>query len=558
MSNINTSNELNLNDILNLCYKVNDKFENKYNAGSRIKNAKVILLGDCYAQRTLIHNELIGLPVLPKDKNKINVIKTQHIDNNTKKKYIELDSDIKGTFGVKQLSNLSSILNKNKSDCINLSVYGVKKHCICYVNIAETVNELSTILQDYNCNYSSLFVVIVNHDKGALKLDLLNNVKQTVPHTNIIVLFVGIEDIEDTSEIQQYLNKNNDTEPIRYFCVKSNKCLESIASFNENVKYTGLVNMENHIINIFIQKYSKALPDIIQNIKQYAIELDKQKMEIGIEIPKDQPSQMSLINSLINNVSHEFITSIHNVNIQYNYGYTIQEIFVNLKNELSKLNFDDNLNSDYITGVKELCATNNLYSNMTTLKLVDYAVNDKKLNVFESIKSVCISHIDKVCQIIENMIYDILANNEISRYPNLISIISQKVSNDLAKYKENILVKISEYIICEQGFTWSTDDTFLNKCAVVDDTNENILANINIYLNHIKTTMALFVPKLIMQCIIRKAEKNVFSDLSTSIIYSNENVLQQDDNIQDKRQSICDVLLAVNKIIQVFELLSKM
>ena len=50
---------------------------------------------------------------------------------------------------------------------------------------------------------------------------------------------------------------------------------------------------------------------------------------------------MVMINTLINNVSREFITSLHNVNIKYNYGYTIQEIFVNLNSELNKLTFEE-------------------------------------------------------------------------------------------------------------------------------------------------------------------------------------------------------------------------
>lgn len=547
--------ELKSNDIINLCYKVDDKFKNKYKAGSKIKNAKVIVLGGTYEQRISIHNEFIGMPLLPKTKNNATIIQTQHIEGNGKKKYIELDSKIKGTFSLKQTQNLSNILNKNQNEDINLYMHGLKNHCICYINLAEkSETELQKILKDYDCNYSSLFVVLVNNNQNIINMDLLKIVQAHVAHSNIITLFVGVENIEDITEIKQHLNKNNDPDQqIIHYAVKSDKCIDTIPAYNEVSQYTGLANLEKHIINIFIQKYIKALPNIINNINQYVKELEGTKKTIGVEIPKDKTEQMILINSLINNVSHEFITSIHNVNIQYNYGYAIQEIFSNLKTELTELQFSNSLNIEYVKNVKELCTTNSLFANMTTLKLVDFAVNDKKLNIFDSIQNMCIMHIDKVCKIIENMILDILNNNEISVYPNLIALINKKVAKDLNEYKKIILLKMAEYITCEQGFTWSTDNEFLTKCAIVDDTDENILNNINIYLSSIKNTMALFVPKLIVQCIVRKAEKNIFSDLSSSIIYGNENVLEQDDNVQNQRQNVSNILDAVKRIVIVFE-----
>jgi Dynamin central region/Dynamin family/Dynamin GTPase effector domain len=315
-------------------------------------------------------------------------------------------------------------------------------------------------------------------------------------------------------------------------------------------KKIGTHYLRDKLVHILSDKIKEYLPIISKTIHQKYNNVNKELMEMGVEIPTDSVGKRSYVHQLILKLSQKFIHSLEgNDNENINVGRKINEQFTEYKNKINNINAIDNIDIKHIDNICKDIEGNHMAFLVPSIKVFETCMKDKKYRPILQLLSPSLECTKNNSKILSKLISELLASekNEIYRYPKLVEYLEDKIINQIIlPYEEETVKNVNNLIKMEEGFIWTDSenfkktiaDTMKNKISVDSSTIKILLvAYYNIIKEHIKHN----IPSAIMFHLIDNLKDNLLSEI-TSRINNDEiiNMLEENSDIHIKRSNLVD------------------
>jgi hypothetical protein len=323
--------------------------------------------------------------------------------------------------------------------------------------------------------------------------------------------------------------------------------------FNEHPIYKSMSNerlgINNLILNlskILIEHIRCSLPDILRDIYQIEHDVDKQLEILGGNIPENKTT---FIHQLVSDFSKNFMSALNDKGnrLNLNYGRKLKDIFINYRKELDEINFI--FSEEMINNAIKNCDGNHMLS-IPSIEILEYCLKNKDLKPFNEFWQPSKKCVQQTIHLLSSLCNDLISNDNISRFPNLINKIKKIIVNDMIRLgDEQCRIEIKNLIAIEENYIWTNSKIFENelekfyKNLKFNNLNINIFQGLlNSYYNTVIETFKDQIPKKIMYFLVTYLENDIYKSLYNRIIDQDidsiDLLLKENNNVAIKRNNL--------------------
>ena len=600
----NNTNNFNNSEIIN----INTTLKNinmELGLQNTIKTPTLVIVGSQSSGKSTLINRILGLDIIPigntmETRTPINLelIHTQtehyiefgnyeHLSWNKKKKIV-IDTNTENFSRIikdileeikAQTNNLAGDELAISDKEINIRFYSPNVPNLNFIDLPgitmiactdrgqpkDIKDQIRNLLIKYISNPNNL-IVCVMPAREDLETDIaLELVKEyDVNGERTIGVLTKVDLMNKNNDISNYILDNISKDlklKYGYFAVKNKK--DEMDFFNThdiyskitNTKKFGVKNLGIRLSEILINRIKKNIPDILKKLDILSLKNKDILFRLGDTLPSNLESKSLIINKYINNISNGFLDNLENRYSKYNIGRLIKQIFVNYRKEIDEINPFNNKIDELLVEIIKNSDGNHMSMPLPTIEILEGCLLSPKINCYEELEPISIKCLDKIKELLKDLIDKILDLEGITKYKGLNNKIKNDINNGLInisadKTKEFIM----ESIKMEKSYIWTDNDKFIGLLKSIPSTfNSNeidisILNNIiSEYFSSIKEIIKHNIPKVIMYYLIRKTEKDINFYLLNKVQKDQYiNYLVEDKELIDKRKQY-------NNIQQVLE-----
>lgn len=322
----------------------------------------------------------------------------------------------------------------------------------------------------------------------------------------------------------------------------------------------GISNLGRSLSQILIEHIRKSLPELLTNLKELQMQMEKVVKTMGTSIPDDDESKVAYLNTLINNFSEQYINSLEKRGSLINVGRKLRDHFITFRDELNNVNpFEQpEYNLEYYNDVIRNCEGNHMSLYSLPIEAPEYCLRDAERKPFWKLLTPALSCLQNVSLELRQLVDEIIAYQHLDRFPSLSAKLRDLVNIEVIDPAEGLTrAKLNELIQAEEGYIWTHNPKFneeLKQIASKNDyNNANLLRHIvTKYFFVIREVAEHNIPKTIMLFLVRDVERSLYNNL-----FKNSNnlieVLHEKPEEEEKRQKYKKCLKALQLANQIFE-----
>jgi dynamin 1-like protein len=325
-------------------------------------------------------------------------------------------------------------------------------------------------------------------------------------------------------------------------------------------KRLGIINLGNSLSQILINHIRKSLPELLTNLKELQLQMEKVIKHLGTSIPEDDDAKAAYLNTIINNFAEQYINSLEQRAALINVGRKLRDKFIKFREELASINPFEHpeYNLEYYNNVIKNCEGNHMSLYSLPIEAPEYCLRDSDRKPFWKLLTPALSCLQDTTIELRQLVEELINAQHLNRFPKLSEKLRELVNtNVIDPCEDTTRIKLNELIEAEEGYIWTHDPTFNEELKEIasngDYDNVNLLKLIvSKYYVVIRKIMEHNIPKTIMLFLVRKVEKNLYTALfkNSSDLLS---VLHENPEEEAKRQKYKKTLKALQLANQIFE-----
>lgn len=559
--------------------------------GLNISFPSIVLVGSQSSGKSTLVNRLIGMKVIPTGgkmvtRTPINI----HLINEQKDERLELGIYEKGTWRISKTLHFNMInFDKDMNNEITyLTDYLAGKN----KNISTHEIHLKIYKKDVpNLNFIDLpgLTAIACRDKGQpenIKEQITDLITKYINENNIIMCVMPArEDLEtdmalelvkkydkdgmrsigvltkvdlmnESSDLTCYLNNTMSADlklKYGYYLLKNNSLVkpekEEETNFFKNKgiymeynSFLGIDNLIDKMNKIQMECIYTKLPEITSFIKEkmqfYQGKLD----EIG-ELPNEK-TKSKKFTEIINTIVTKFRKEINDTS-----GREIKDIFIELRNELSKLNPFESCSEEVLEDIIHDGHGNHMTMHLS-IHILETVLTTDKINCFSHFYPIIDKYVEKIKSLVLTKLEQIVG--DIQGYTDFRHHLLNIINEIIKKYSGETHKNIKEIIEMEKNYIWTDNQDFLKSLNNIQDSKATMLRNMaNAYFKIIVQIVSHNIPKIIMLQFISKTATNLYT-----ILNNQEDLIEKlkpDKEVESCRQKwetcLSEIKIA-NNIIQ--------
>ena len=329
-----------------------------------------------------------------------------------------------------------------------------------------------------------------------------------------------------------------------------------------HLKRTGVGNLSHFLSKILTQHIKRSLPSVKLEINKLHNVINKKYNNLGVALPKNKESMVSLIHQLISNFSTNFTKRIENKKAYKNIGLKIKQILIDFRNKIDNIKPFKNLNDQdkNIQSAIQKCEGNHMNFLTPPIEVLELCLQDDNFgNPFKFLITPSEETLLKINSELYSVAIDILKEETYTRFPNLVNIIKQEFENIIKKNKIDTSSNIINSINMEKEYVWTDDPEFLDIMPelitnINTKQNQSINTLLEKYFLCIKKIIKNNIPKIIMMHFVRKTEQNINYILLDKIIKNPpEFILEEKNNISQLRNKYLKQLKNIKEAKKIIE-----
>jgi hypothetical protein len=340
----------------------------------------------------------------------------------------------------------------------------------------------------------------------------------------------------------------------------------------KNMKDTsrlGIPCMTEQISSILVNNIRECLPFVLTQINERLLHLEKEYQKIGDSLPETDEAKTAFVHNLLTNFIQMLFNTIHNRGSCYDTGRKIKEIFIQYRNNLDKVNPFRILetNRTLIENTIQNSTGNHMSSPAAPIEVLEQCLQNNDTRPMMKVSLPSVGCAKDVCEVILELIDQLLLSGTIARFPDLIKKIKTELNGGrIIKYLSDTRKAIQNQINCEENYIWTDNIAFHNLLHSVNETQAKNMSNvssnnINKMNELLKTYYTTYievlknsVPKIIMHEFLFQLQRSCKTDFYEHILKEPiDALLLEDNNLHKKRTDILqeqEKLKSVKKMIQ--------
>jgi hypothetical protein len=340
----------------------------------------------------------------------------------------------------------------------------------------------------------------------------------------------------------------------------------------KNMKDTsrlGIPCMTEQISSILVNNIRECLPFVLTQINERLLHLEKEYQKIGDSLPETDEAKTAFVHNLLTNFIQMLFNTIHNRGSCYDTGRKIKEIFIQYRNNLDKVNPFRILetNRTLIENTIQNSTGNHMSSPAAPIEVLEQCLQNNDTRPMMKVSLPSVGCAKDVCEVILELIDQLLLSGTIARFPDLIKKIKTELNGGrIIKYLSDTRKAIQNQINCEENYIWTDNIAFHNllhsvnenQAKNVDNASSNNINKMNellkTYYNTYIEVLKNSVPKIIMHEFLFQLQRSCKTDFYEHILKEPiDALLLEDNNLHKKRTDILqeqEKLKSVKKMIQ--------
>lgn len=322
----------------------------------------------------------------------------------------------------------------------------------------------------------------------------------------------------------------------------------------------GISNLGSSLSQILINNIRKSLPELLTNLRELQLHMEKVVKSLGTSIPEDEETRSIYLNSLINEFVDRFINSLEQRGSNINVGRKLRDIFIKFREDISEVNpFESaEYDSEYYNNVIKNCEGNHMSLYSLPIEAPEYCLKDTEMQPLWKLLTPAMSCLQNISLELRQLVDSLIETQHLDRFPRLCVKLRDIINIDVIDPAEDVTrIKLHELIEAEEGYIWTHNTTFneeLKQLASKNsyDDNELLKHIVSKYFIVIREIAEHNIPKTIMLFLVRDIEKNLYN-----ILFRKNNellqVLKEKPEEENKRSKYKNCLKALQLANQIFE-----
>ena len=362
-------------------------------------------------------------------------------------------------------------------------------------------------------------------------------------------------------------NRSNSSQSIPEALVAEKTYFQNHSIYKQDKYKThlGIGNLSIHLSNILIYNIKLCLPTVLSNINHQLDDTQSELSVLGSSISSEKEVQLTILNNLLSIYVKNFIQAIELRGSTRQTGRLLKDSFSAYRNEIEELNPFESLDDNYLIDILKCYDGIHMSFPYLPIEVLENCIKDTKHRPIFQLFEPSQQCLQRSLDILNNLNQDILDNQPIKKYPNLIKAIRNLVVNELLMPRfQKALTRIHEMIETEEAYIWTDSKKFND--MLVDEFSKIILSNGTFDLPKFKKILYEYyktvilqvrqsIPKAIVYYLIKSSTDNISSIVYDKILSGDiSNLLEEFPEIEQRRKVLeknKKDLLEIKKLIEV-------
>lgn len=326
----------------------------------------------------------------------------------------------------------------------------------------------------------------------------------------------------------------------------------------------GLPRIEAVLVNIMINSIRDNLPLIRKTINEELNQTRELLRSLGTPIGDSVEERQTLLYYAISSFNKLYNKSLEERGTRYNIGRNIRDIFVNFRKEVFAKNpFNDkNLYSDdYINDAIYNCEGNHMSSLSLPIDVLERCIRDTTRRPLFVVVDYSERLCDKILEQLTDLVGLICDERSLSRFPLVVSTISNRLKFILDELSSETRTKIYEFIEVENNYIWTDKEEFLNLFQNILQRNnfkmnaQGIRQILSAYYATYVETISIVIPKLVMYHFVTRSENIIGENLMYDITRSADlkQLISEPETVRTEREALSSRLKDLERGLSIFD-----
>ena len=329
--------------------------------------------------------------------------------------------------------------------------------------------------------------------------------------------------------------------------------------------HLGMSCLSTNLSNILIYNIKLCLPNVLANINSQLDETQVELTTLGSSIPAEKEVRLTILNSLLSVYVKNYIQAIELRGSTRQTGRLLKDSFINYRDQIEKMNPFDALEDTYLIDILKCYDGIHMSFPYLPIEVLENCLKDSTNRPIYQLFEPSQQCLQRSIDILNNLNQDILDNQPIKKYPNLIKAIRNLVVNEILMPRfQKTLTCIGEIIESEEAYIWTDNKTFSDVMIsdfskiILPDGGFDIVKFKKILYEYYKTVIINVrqsIPKAIVYHLIKSSTDNINSVLYDKILTGDTNNLLEEFPEIEQRRKILEKnkkdLLEIKKLIEV-------
>jgi GTP-binding protein EngB required for normal cell division len=361
-------------------------------------------------------------------------------------------------------------------------------------------------------------------------------------------------------------NRSNNTQTIQEAIITEKNYFQGHSVYKQDKykSHLGIGCLSINLSNILIHNIKLCLPNVLANINHQLDETQTELSLLGSSIPPEKEMRLTILNGLLSAYIKNYVQAIELRGSTRQTGRLLKDNFTEYREKISTLNPFDNLDDQYLIDILKCYDGIHMSFPYLPIEVLENCLKDNKYRPIYQLLEPSQNCLQNCLDILNSLNGDILDNQPIKKYPNLIKAIRNLVVSEILMPRfQKTLVSIQDIIESEESYIWTDNKNFSD--IMIGDFSKIILPNGSfdivkfkkILYEYYKTVIINVresIPKTIFFHLIKSSTNNINSILYEKILGSDTtNLLEEFPEIEQRRKILeknKKDLLEIKKLIE--------
>lgn len=364
-------------------------------------------------------------------------------------------------------------------------------------------------------------------------------------------------------------NRSNPAQSIQDALVAEKSYFQSHPIYRQD-KYKsrlGITTVASHVSTILIHAIKCCLPHVLSHITKQLDKTNDELIQLGTSIPPEKEVRYMTLNGLVSHYVKTFTQAIESRGSVYQTGRLIKDRFMAFRQTIQSMNpFKEWKDQELLDRLKGYDGLHMSFP-YVPLEIIETCLKDRTLRPLMKLLDPSQLCLQDCMDLLQQLLYDIMEQPMIKKYPNLIKSLRTVIINDIfVPCYQTALLRVKDVLHSEEAYIWTDQEAFHKAMrsefsTIIKATGEYDIGKLKQvlyeYYKTVVNTVSDTVPKHIVYHLIQSVTTQVNGVLFEKIVGGDVNVLleefpeieQRRKELEHTKKELCEIKKRIEAVL---------